>query len=547
MLTGFPVISRDMTGVRRPAQKVLISESIPETPQDDAGSPQTRSLLDAPFEETQLEDSSPVRETEPQLPTQTPYDIEALPVGAPNRPFADRQDHAHSRFLHSSVATPQPGNSRAPIACDVSEERARQTSFIDVRLKERHCSSANNEPKPKASPLFHYVGSEHLQLSGRGAQDGVRMSPEIIRPAPSHPSTPRPATSVREPSPGAQPIVSTMRLASDRRQSPVAQSGPAGNKPNPNSAFISSRTTGHRQTRARSTITGGRGTGFSSQELQGLVETIPEHLPLCNEEWETVARKHKERFPDSSRTVDSLKRKITALHRFRMSTGDPNMPEEVRMAKRARFQMTDRADIADAGNDLVNDVVNDCFQPDTDGNNFECTTEALMADHGVLHGRERGLEQPDVLPSGGQHNRRRMRTSDDDSISDRPYRCTSPNISSLQTPMELVQRRAMSRSSSGNGFPIQNVMQLYHLNMLADREKAMREERKRDEEREDERKLRDEDRKEEKERILDERQLRIQEIAEARAHREAGSRMHEQLLQVIMSALTKDSRDSSPR
>lgn len=77
------------------------------------------------------------------------------------------------------------------------------------------------------------------------------------------------------------------------------------------------------------TSTGTRGTRFSQQELDSLLELLDEQLPLCKEEWVAVLSRHEKRYPGLKRTVDSLKRTFAALHRKKMPTGDPIMPPDV--------------------------------------------------------------------------------------------------------------------------------------------------------------------------------------------------------------------------
>ena len=88
-----------------------------------------------------------------------------------------------------------------------------------------------------------------------------------------------------------------------------------------------------------------RGSGFTQTETDTLLEILDVMLPLCREEWDAVLAKHNTVFGDQHRTVDSLKRKFSTLHRKRMPTGDPLMPDDVRKAKHIRHKMTERADV----------------------------------------------------------------------------------------------------------------------------------------------------------------------------------------------------------
>ena len=98
---------------------------------------------------------------------------------------------------------------------------------------------------------------------------------------------------------------------------------------------------------------GGRGSGFGQAELDSLLDLLDEALPLCAAEWDAVVRDHQLRYPGAGRTVDSLKRKFSNLHRKKMPTGDPLMPADVRKAKHIRYKMTERSDLGDGNEDMV--------------------------------------------------------------------------------------------------------------------------------------------------------------------------------------------------
>lgn len=90
-----------------------------------------------------------------------------------------------------------------------------------------------------------------------------------------------------------------------------------------------------------------RGPGFTQAELDSVLELLDEYLPVSRDEWEVVLRKHEKRFPEKSRTVESLRRKFASLYRNKLPTGHPQMPEEVQKAKHIRLRMTERTDVTD--------------------------------------------------------------------------------------------------------------------------------------------------------------------------------------------------------
>ena len=65
---------------------------------------------------------------------------------------------------------------------------------------------------------------------------------------------------------------------------------------------------------------------FRSKILIPFLDILDSALPLCSTEWEVVLREHEIRYPGLGRTIESLKRKFSNLHRKKMPTGDPLMP-----------------------------------------------------------------------------------------------------------------------------------------------------------------------------------------------------------------------------
>ena len=76
-----------------------------------------------------------------------------------------------------------------------------------------------------------------------------------------------------------------------------------------------------------------RGPGFSTQEVEVLLESVARYLPIGGTEWDAVLSEHETRFPTAGRTKDGLKRKFTGLYGTRIPTGDPHIPCDVRRAK----------------------------------------------------------------------------------------------------------------------------------------------------------------------------------------------------------------------
>ena len=88
-----------------------------------------------------------------------------------------------------------------------------------------------------------------------------------------------------------------------------------------------------------------RGAKFTHLELINLMEIMISILPIGPTEWEQVWEHHNVTFP--GRDVNGLRRKYTTLHRKKIPTGDPNMPDEVHMAKQCKYRIAQKAELGD--------------------------------------------------------------------------------------------------------------------------------------------------------------------------------------------------------
>ena len=66
------------------------------------------------------------------------------------------------------------------------------------------------------------------------------------------------------------------------------------------------------------------------------------------EEWQAVSDQHAVTYPEEGRDTDSIRRKFANLHRKQIPTGDPSMPEEVKIAKRIKHKIGNKVNIGDA-------------------------------------------------------------------------------------------------------------------------------------------------------------------------------------------------------
>jgi hypothetical protein len=69
---------------------------------------------------------------------------------------------------------------------------------------------------------------------------------------------------------------------------------------------------------------------FTVSEIEHLLETVEDVIPIGNPDWERIWQEHSARYPTLERTADSLKRKFQELARKKVPTGDPNCPPYIR-------------------------------------------------------------------------------------------------------------------------------------------------------------------------------------------------------------------------
>ena len=87
----------------------------------------------------------------------------------------------------------------------------------------------------------------------------------------------------------------------------------------------------------------GRGarSNYTTSELEHFLSVLEDVLPIGPDEWDVVTGRHAELFP--GRDTDALRRKYNTLHRKKCPTGDPNIPFDVRAAKRIKYKIGERA------------------------------------------------------------------------------------------------------------------------------------------------------------------------------------------------------------
>ena len=136
-----------------------------------------------------------------------------------------------------------------------------------------------------------------------------------------------------------------------------------------------------------------RGNKYRRDELMNLLTVMEAVVPIGPIEWDEVLDQHSTLFP--GRDVDSLRRKYTTLHRKKIPTGDPNMPPEVRLAKRVKYAISDKAELGDGGGEF--DLMSD--DDGEDASDEVAGPVVPLAEPPVVH-RRAPVVQPELAVGG---------------------------------------------------------------------------------------------------------------------------------------------------
>ena len=82
---------------------------------------------------------------------------------------------------------------------------------------------------------------------------------------------------------------------------------------------------------------------YTPDELMSVLQIMEEILPIGPNEWQLVADNHAENY--TRRDATSIRRKWQVLHRMKIPTGDPEILEDVRIAKRIHYKIGLKADL----------------------------------------------------------------------------------------------------------------------------------------------------------------------------------------------------------
>ena len=209
----------------------------------------------------------------------------------------------------------------------------------------------------------------------------------------------------------------------------------------------------------RRSFHGGRGQGYTREEVQSLLDVVEEYLPLGPDDWEYVRRVHEQKYQDMNRDADSVRRKFASLHRTKLTSTDSSCPPEVYRAKSIRSLIIEKAN-------------------NTEGHDVELVDAVGASENGVL---EKNRASDDNVMSEEMNLKRRS--------------VNSPRATSIQ------------RHPVGVNDTFGDLIALMRLQMMQEQRRRDQDARRREAEREEqrvrweqERAERAEDRKEQRER-----------------------------------------------
>ena len=163
----------------------------------------------------------------------------------------------------------------------------------------------------------------------------------------------------------------------------------------------------------------GRGGNFTRDEVDSLLDSVEEVMPIGMDEWALVERRHMASYPDRNRTKESLRRKFQLLYLSKQQTGQPECPPEVRRAKSLQYAIREKAEVSSAGSEsVISTPGNDEEQAEASNNDDSSPTNNNMVEttesettRDTTRRPSQGLFETPVARVG---KKRRKRVDDDD-------------------------------------------------------------------------------------------------------------------------------------
>ena len=87
----------------------------------------------------------------------------------------------------------------------------------------------------------------------------------------------------------------------------------------------------------------GKGAAYTTEEMMELASIMEEILPIGKISFQRVEDRYNAVFPTRTRTADNLRRKFKNLVDCKKPTGSSDMPDHVRIAKRANYKIIDKS------------------------------------------------------------------------------------------------------------------------------------------------------------------------------------------------------------
>ena len=178
---------------------------------------------------------------------------------------------------------------------------------------------------------------------------------------------------------------------------------------------------------------------YSRQEVLSLIASVEEIVPISAPEWEQVEQQHASRYPEANRSVEQLRKKFHDLARRNIPTGDPNIPVEVREAKRVRALIYQKSD---GGTGSVSDGFGVALGPD-DNNDVDVEDEELSS---MNQAEDRSINDVLDQEAAPVNNRTRARSSSSTPIFNRrPRRSNEDGPSFNQVFLMMMRQQQQDR------------------------------------------------------------------------------------------------------
>lgn len=207
---------------------------------------------------------------------------------------------------------------------------------------------------------------------------------------------------------------------------------------------------------SRNTNRASRGGNFTRDEIDSLLDSVEEVMPLGMDEWTIVERRHSAKYPERNRTKESLCRKFQQLYLTKQPTGSPDCPQEIRRAKELMNVIREKAEVSSGGSvssEEPSAPAEDEEQEPQDvadpSNLVETTESETTANEPARPASQRPLGAP--LSRAGTRKKRKSSDDDDISMKDMLKYSMMQQEKDRQMMMQMMTMAMMSIVSSNSG------------------------------------------------------------------------------------------------